>query len=49
MGVDRTVLFALATNALFERLVKRVPGGESAVEAGIALRRRPVAERRARP
>jgi proline dehydrogenase len=30
MGVDRTVLFALATNASLERLVKRVPGGESA-------------------
>ena len=30
MGVDRTVLFALATNDTFERLVTRVPGGRSA-------------------
>ena len=30
MAVDRNVLFALATSESLERVVKRVPGGESA-------------------
>ena len=30
MGIDRTVLFHLATSEGFERAVKRVPGGEAA-------------------
>jgi len=30
MGIDRTVLFRLATSERLERVLKRVPGGEAA-------------------
>jgi len=40
VGVDRAVLFRLATSERLERTVKAAPGGDASVAGGIALRRR---------
>ena len=49
MALDRTALFALATNEPLERAVKRVPGRRvNRLARGITLLRGPVAHRCAR-